>query len=352
MMDELLDRKQTLTNLIENKLERDVRRIDMDAFYAKDYLKSLGEERLFANDSDSFKDQLTKEIELVKETAKTCMTTAFCLWCHLAALTYVRNTDNEELQADVLSALKNGTLLAGTGLSNPLKYLAGLEKLQLKAKRVSGGYELNGSLPYISNLQPEHSFAVIAKETEEQQVMCFVQCNLPGFKMRERTDYLGLNGSATMLCTFNHVFIPDRRVISKDVEQFVEKIRPEFITYQIPLGLGVIESAIELIHNVAKKQDGCNVYLPVQAAGLLNQKEALEERLNIEIAKPELEWKEIAKIRLETAYLTLEAVQAAMLHNGSAGYLRTSVPARKLREAYFFANLTPTIKHLEKLLHN
>ena len=63
-------------------------------------------------------------------------------------------------------------------------------------------------------------------------------------------------------------------------------------------------------------------------------------------------WKEIARVRLNTAYLTLEAVQASMLHNGSAGYLKDCGPARRLREAYFYANLTPTVKHLEKVLNS
>ncbi|MFE4240605.1 hypothetical protein [Peribacillus butanolivorans] len=40
-----------------------------------------------------------------------------------------------------------------------------------------------------------------------------------------------------------------------------------------------------------------------------------------------------------------------MMHNGSAGYLKDSAPSRRLREAYFFANLTPTVKHLEKVLN-
>ena len=48
----------------------------------------------------------------------------------------------------------------------------------------------------------------------------------------------------------------------------------------------------------------------------------------------------------------VEAVQASMLHNGSAGYLKDSAPSRRLREAYFYANLTPTVKHLEKVLYS
>ena len=59
--------------------------------------------------------------------------------------------------------------------------------------------------------------------------------------------------------------------------------------------------------------------------------------------------KNIVETRLQTVYDTLEAVQANMIHNGAAGYVAGSVASRKLREAYFFANLTPTVRHLEKL---
>ena len=45
-------------------------------------------------------------MNLVEETAKICMTTAFCLWCHLAALTYVRQTKNDKLKNNLLSHLK------------------------------------------------------------------------------------------------------------------------------------------------------------------------------------------------------------------------------------------------------
>lgn len=48
--------------------------------------------------------------------------------------------------------------------------------------------------------------------------------------------------------------------------------------------------------------------------------------------------------------MTLRAVQADMLHQGGSAYLQASDPSRRLREAYFLANLTPTVRHLEKLL--
>ena len=88
----------------------------------------------------------------------------------------------------------------------------------------------------------------------------------------------------------------------------------------------------------------------IQPNDLEEAKVKFEQDLDVLIQSDDLDWKEIAKVRLSTVYLTLETVQAAMLHNGSAAYLKVSPSARRLKEAYFFANLTPTIKHLEKML--
>lgn len=79
-------------------------------------------------------------MKFVEETAKVCMTTAFCLWCHLASLTYLRNTENDQMKNKLLATLETGRTLGGTGLSNPMKFFAGLEKLHLRAKPTTGGY--------------------------------------------------------------------------------------------------------------------------------------------------------------------------------------------------------------------
>src|SRR5690625_2168945 len=91
------------------------------------------------------------------------MTTAFCIWCHLAATTYLTNTENEQLRTEVLPKLISGEILAGTGLSNPLKSFAKLETLHLKAEKIRGGYLINGALPAVSNIGEQQTFAFIAE---------------------------------------------------------------------------------------------------------------------------------------------------------------------------------------------
>lgn len=351
MTGSVADMKITLEQLIEKELKPYVKKVDVEAFYAEGFLKGLGEAGLLSSANKSTTKLILDEMHLVEETAKMCMTTAFCLWCHLAALTYVRNSSNETLKKKLLPSLENGEILGATGLSNPMKYYAGLEKLRLSAKPTEGGYILNGVLPSISNLGENHWFGLIAGLDEDKQIMCFIPCHADGLVLKEKVDYLGLNGSATYACSFKNVFVPHEWVLAENASEFVEKVRPAFISYQTPLGLGVTKSAITSIEKVCNKQNGCNGFLRKQSTELHDTVTKLQEKMQALYKDEKLNWKEIAAVRLESAYLTLDAVQANMLHNGSAGYIQSSAPSRKLREAYFFANLTPTVKHLEKILN-
>lgn len=166
-------------------------------------------------------------------------------------------------------------------------------------------------------------------------MMGLVSCDAEGLTIKQKLGYLGLNGSATYACSFHDVFVPNEWILAEDAALFIEKIRFPFIAYQIPLGLGLIEASITSIEKVASRQNGCNQFLFVQANDLRTSIEQIRKEIDALFAKDIWDWKEIARIRLKTVYVTLEAVQTSMLHSGSPGYLMNSGPARRLREAYF-----------------
>lgn len=344
--------KTIYENLLQAYLKPLVRKIDSEAFYPNDFLKSIGKEGLFNSKDLPEGERRSREVYFVKETAKVCMTTAFNLWCHMAALTYIRNTDNPFLKNEILPLLENGELLGGTGLSNPMKFYAGLEVLHLKAKKSQEGYIISGSLPAVSNLGKDHWFGIIAEVDESQRIMAFVPCSAEGLTLKEKREYMGVNGSATYSCTFHDVRISEKWLITEQADEFIHHIRPAFVLYQIPLGLGVIEASIQSIQKVCNKQGGCNQFLDIQPDEL---QQALNDlnKITHQIAESPVfseKWNELLRLRLDAVNLSLKAVHGCMLHQGGAGYLKNSNPARRLREAYFFANLTPTIKHLQKLI--
>jgi len=164
-----------LHQIIETELKPVVKQVDEQAFYARRYIERLGEAGFFTTDTDD-EYFILKRLAVVEETAKVCMTTSFCIWCHLAAITYLSHSDNLYLKEQVLPRLLAGEILAGTGLSNPLKAFAQLEPLHLKAERVSGGYVINGALPAVSNIGSDEAFAFVAEVDDVQKVMGFVFC--------------------------------------------------------------------------------------------------------------------------------------------------------------------------------
>ena len=330
-----MDKQQLVQQLLKSHIQPVVRKIDEEAYYARAYLLALGKAGLWNRDPQ-------QEMMVVKETARVCMTTAFCVWCHLAAITYLRLTANQALKPR-LAQLESGELLGATGLSNPMKHYAGLEKLHLVASKVEGGYKVNGVLPAVSNLADNHWFGAIAT-AGQQHKMFMVNTNNSQLTLKEKANFIGVNGSATYTCKFDNVFIAERDIIAEDAASFIETVRPTFILYQLPLAYGVAQEAIAEIQKVKGKQHGSNGYLRVQADALATTLQQLETT-----AYP-MSITALYNLRLQAAYLALQATQTAMLHQGSAAYVIGGKVQRKLREAYFFANLTPTIRQLEKVL--
>lgn len=337
--------------IVKGKLKPFVRKIDTEAYYAEEFLKDLGKSGLLdSNDLDK-NELLVREMQLIEETSKTCMTTGFNLWCHLASLTYLRNSNVDYLKKELLPSLEKGEFLGGTGLSNPMKYFADLEPLHLKAERIKGGYTISGNLPSVSNLKHDHWFGVIALNNNKE-IIAFVPCNTNGLTLKEKANYIGVNGSATYACKFDSVFIPDDWIISSDAKTFVDNVRSTFVLYQIPLGLGVITASVQSMKKAPNKQGGVNKFLSIQPEEIEHEYLLLKRRITMLLERNELktDWKEILQIRLDVDKLTIKAVHGDMLHYGGAAYLQKSNPSRRLREAYFLLNLTPTEKHLEKLL--
>jgi len=101
---------------------------------------------------------------LIEEISKTCMTTAFLVWCHIACLRPMRASKNIYLNSTLRPKLESGEILGGTGIGNFLKFSAGLLMgLSLRATKTDGGYMVSGTLPQVSNLSDNYYFCAISE---------------------------------------------------------------------------------------------------------------------------------------------------------------------------------------------
>lgn len=335
--------------------------VDLKAEYPEEFLRALGK-------IGGFRGAVLPEyggnglgikhvVQVMEEVAKECLSSAFLVWCQTACARYIQMSNNAELKAKFLPRIVAGELLAGTGLSNTVKSCDTIEDFRLSAKRVDGGYVINGVLPWVSNLGPTHVFTTGCPVASEDGKLVFVlvDCAQPGFKLVDCAHFVALDGTRTLACHFKEVFIPDGMVLAHPSEsaEFVKRIKPAMIHVQMGMGLGLIDACCKMMHQSNKTLAHVNQYLDDQVddieEALAGARQAVYDIAD-ELTKGPASARtlDILKLRLAGGELSLRAANAAMLHQGAKGYLVRNPAQRRLREAYFIAIVTPATKHLRR----
>lgn len=337
--------------ILEEELCPIVSSVDEGGLYPENVLKALGESGAFQISGLSSDEALLKRIGLIELAAKYCVSTSFLIWCHTTAISFVLNSQNEYLTKDLLPLLETGSVLAGTGLSNPMKFYAGMESIRLKAEPDEKGYTTSGILPYVSNVGPGHWFGIVAQVNANQRIMAMVPCNSPGLFMTEHKDFSGLNGTRSFTCRFNEVFIPHDLIVSENADSFIPLIRSSFVLTQTGMGFGLIKSCADIMTKALSKQNETNKYIGISPDDLLDELALLRQKACSPSGfTQEDSFKSAVQIRLQAAELALKASQTAFLYQGAAGYYSKSESMRRLRESLFIAVVTPAVKHLNRML--
>ncbi|MGX5791328.1 acyl-CoA dehydrogenase [Staphylococcus equorum] len=336
----------SLKTHIENELDPYLVEIDDGSHYPKTFIQTLFKEGYFKEDD------VKANSEVIEEVSKSCLTTGFCLWCQLAFSTYLQKAEQPHLNKDLQQQLLSGEILGATGLSNPMKSFNDLESFNLSHHYKDEQFIVNGKLPAISNIASEHYFGAISKsETSDELVMFIVQTNQEGVNINEMSTFLGVNGSATFSIEMNDVHIPEAHIITHDAKTFASKIRPQFVALQIPIALGSVRSSLDLIHKFSNAQNGINKYLEYNVQDFETRYNNIKNQFYNLLDTHDLhnQFGDLIDLKKEAGYLLLEVNQASMVNGGSRAYSPRAPQARKLKEGFFFAALTPTLRHLGKL---
>jgi alkylation response protein AidB-like acyl-CoA dehydrogenase len=359
-----LDLIAELTEAIARDLVPNVPAIDENGFYPREFMQQIGTLGVFgqavAPEFGGAGKGLKAAIQVIEAISAECLCTGFIAWCQIACTWYMQNSDNAYLKTNILPQVTSGQLLGGTGLSNPMKHFAKIEKMALTAERQPGGYVLNGVLPWVSNLGAGHPFGIAAKLAPgDDYLMAIASDRFAGLSLQQNAHFIALEGSGTFSCVFKDVFIPDDWVLAVPCADYVQRIRPGFILTQVGMGLGLIADCIKIIERYRPRLGHVNCFLDDRSEDLSAELAiarlktyTLADRLSqpdVSIT-PDL-LKEVIQLRIAGSELSLRAANAAMLHAGASAYLQGSKPARRLREAYFIAIVTPAIKQLKKMLH-
>ena len=295
----------------------------------------------------------TLAIRAMAEVSRVCGATGFMVWCQQVCGLYLQQSGNPALTGAVLAAHAAGQRLGGTGMSNPMKAYAGIEPLLLKATRAEGGYRIQGTLPWVSNLGPDHYAGVLAAvEGEAAEVMFLLRCDAPGVELRNCPSFSAMEGTNTWAIRCHDVFVGHDHVIAHPAKPWVARVRAGFILLQTGFGLGVVQGAIDAMWRVEPALGHVNRFLEDRPDELQAELDALWARIDALAATPFDTSNDffisVLDARAHASELALRAAQSSLLHAGARGYLLSSDVQRRVRESHFVAIVSPAIKHLRK----
>jgi alkylation response protein AidB-like acyl-CoA dehydrogenase len=336
--------------------------VDLKGVYPEAFLRKLGARGGYLGavgpEYGGLATGIATTVKVMEEVSRECLSTGFLVWCQTACARYIQMSENAAARAAYLPRLASGELLAGTGLSNTVKSCDDIEAFRLKAQRVAGGYRVNGTLPWVSNLGDDHVFATgCPVEGETGLVFFVVECGAADFRLQPGGQFVALEGTRTLACQFRDTFIPDERVLThpRESEAYIRRIKPGMILAQMGMGLGLVQACADMMRYSDRTHAHVNRFLDDQADDIqaaLDGARAKSYELAAALARDPLAdvVRDVLAVRLAGGELSLKAANAAMLHMGARGYLHRSPAQRRLREAYFVAIVTPAIKHLRKEL--
>ncbi|MDD1015047.1 acyl-CoA dehydrogenase [Pseudomonas rubra] len=287
-------------------------------------------------------------VETLAQVASHSLAAAFVFWGQRAFIEYLLHSPNAGLRERLLADLLSGKLAGATGLSNAMKYLSGIEALQVKGLRDDQGWTLAGRLHWVTNLR-QGGF-VVAAAIEEEGAAPFVLAipdNASGLSRSDDLQLMGLQSSNTAALNFDQVSISRDWLLHDNAKQFLPAVRPSFLGLQCGMAIGLARRALS---EVEAHLQGMRSFL---GEALQVLRERLENTVS-ELKKGLLDGRfltqpaDLFKLRITLAETAADAVQLELQASGGKAYLSAHGAgfARRWRESAFVPIVTPSLVQL------
>ena len=195
----------------------------------------------------------------VEEVARVCASTSVILTTQALASDPLLLAGTEAQKKSYLYRMASGQCLGSCAITEPG---AGSDVSGMKttAKKVDGGYLLNGSKIFITNGGVSEITTVLAYTDKEKGnkgiSMLIVEKGDKGFTVGKEEHKMGMHGSDTRELLFEDVFIPAERLIGSAGSGF--KILMQTFNYTRPAvgaqALGIAQGALDASISYAKER--------------------------------------------------------------------------------------------------
>jgi alkylation response protein AidB-like acyl-CoA dehydrogenase len=290
-------------------------------------------------------------IDTIAQIARHSLTAAFVAWSQRAFIECLLHSPNVALTSRYLPDLLAGRLAGANALSNVMKFLSGLESLQIAARADGAQWRLDGVMPWVTNLRPQGFVAAAAVQMPQGGVAVMaLPHDLPGLARSSDLALMGLQSSNTAAVRLTDVPVGDEHLLHAKVPDYLPGLRPVFVGLQCGLAIGLARRCLDEAREVGQGKTARGV--------LAGPIEALSQRLGdlsaqladgVRDGSLARQPRALFALRIGLAEVAVETAQLELQAAGGLAYLRERLPGfeRRWREAAFLPIITPSVVQLK-----
>ncbi len=255
--------RDTVRRIAESEFGPRAAEVDATEKFPREAFKTLGENGLMGiqvpEEYGGAGAGMLSLILTVEEVARVCASTSVILTTQALASDPLLLAGTEEQKKNYLYRMASGQCLGACAITEPGAG-SDVSGMKTNAKKVDGGWLLNGSKIFITNGGESDIVTVLAYTNKEKGnkgiSMLLVEAGDKGFVVGRPEHKLGIHGSDTRELTFEDVFLPEGRMLGGEGNGF--KILMTTFNYTRPAvasqALGIAQGALEASIKYAKER--------------------------------------------------------------------------------------------------
>lgn len=293
---------------------------------------------------------ITEAVASIAAVAEHSLAAGLVLWGHRTYIEYLLQSPNEQLSARLLPRLLTGELAGASGLSNAMKFLSGLEELQIRARHSVDGYILNGKLSWVTNLRPEgfHVAAAVQYPDGKGSFIASLASGNGGILRSSDLNLIALRSTNTAAITISSAPVYKEQILHPNAEEWLPAVRPAFLALQIGMSIGLAwRSLSEACQPVGAGRHLLDVPISALSQQLSELEQALFTGLKSRVFHSDP--RPLFEIRIALAEVVAQAITLELHAAGGSAYLSSHRRgfARRLRESAFIPIITPSLLQLK-----
>ncbi|MGD1901611.1 MAG: acyl-CoA dehydrogenase family protein [Geitlerinemataceae cyanobacterium] len=336
--DATLDR---VCEFLTTEIAPQAERLDRDPAALRDAFFQLGERNLLCLKTGSPRTFRQFQMQIARYSGAL----AFLQTQHQSGAAFVVNSENETLKREYLPQLASGQKTVGVGFSHLRR-----RDVPVRADRVTDGYEISGTVPWVTGWGTFAEFAIGAELPDGSAVFGLVPlAEIRGeIAISEPMALAAMTSTQTVAATLDRYLLADDKVLGEKPPGWIDRSSRKNILGHAYFALGCARAGLDAIARAGERRAGSARESPDRARERLDGQ--LRE-VEIEIFAADFKLADLVgyEARLELRARAIElagrCAQAAIVATGGAANILTNPAQRIYREAlvYSVSGQTPDV---------